>query len=151
VCVGHESISPSDGVVHAARHYSSYSSLVMLGSDLTDRTRDSSRIGDGQPRTGPFLVHIWWTRSDGQLSDRSVGPRTVDCPWTVRGLPADRSVGPCPTDVNRETDRSVSGPLDLNRALNVYSVRKCEAVIIIITSKFINSSDRTKRLSLKHL
>jgi hypothetical protein len=34
----------------------------------------------------------------------------------IEGRPADWSVGPCRTDVNRETDRSVSRPLDLNRA-----------------------------------
>jgi hypothetical protein len=86
---------------------SEYNHKLMTGSHLTDRTRTAR----GQLWTGPFSVHICRTWSDGQLSDRSVGSRTV------RGQPADRSVGPCPTDVNRETDRSVSGPLDLNRAL----------------------------------
>jgi hypothetical protein len=58
----------------------------------TDRTRTR----DGQPRTGPFSVRTCRALSNGQ--------------------PTDRSIGPCPTDANRETNRSVSGRLDLNRA-----------------------------------
>jgi hypothetical protein len=65
----------------------------MAGSDLTDRTR-----------TGPFHgSHLTDT-----VRRTAVGP--------VRRLP----VGPCPSDVNRETDRSVSGPCPV-RVLSVRS------------------------------
>jgi hypothetical protein len=54
--------------------------------------------------------------TDRSRSDR---PKFLNMFKTIGSVrwSADRSVGPCPTDVNRETDSPRTGPFDVNRAL----------------------------------
>jgi hypothetical protein len=80
----------------------------MLGSDLTDRTQ-----------TGPFLgSHL------SNTVRRTAGGR-------VRQL----SVGPYPTDVNRESNRTESGPSNLNRALGW---RKNDVVAMVFENQALS-------------
>ena len=95
-------------------------------------------------RTGPLVR--------GESADcPSPVHRLSVCPRTVREL----SVGPCPTDANRETHRSAdcprTGPLDLNRALlatppNYYPhtlsnrSRTCRIVLECISGILLESS-----------
>jgi hypothetical protein len=62
----------------------------MVGSDL----RDHARIGYGPHVDRPKFLSTF----------KTIGPvrRSADCPRTAGGSVREQSIGPCPTDVNRE-------------------------------------------------
>jgi hypothetical protein len=112
-----------------------------VNSAPTDRGLVGSRFTTDTDR--PKFLNMF--KTIGTVRQSADSP---DCLRTAGGPARGLSVGPCPTDGNRETDWSVSGPLDLNRPLIAYEhvermIQK-NVQVIKLNKKFLVYACRSK-------
>jgi hypothetical protein len=97
----------------------------------TDRRLVRFRFTSDGPDTGiPMFLSMF----------KSAGPvcQSTDCLRSACGPVRLLSVGPCPTDVNRETDRFMSGPLSEPAFSETYrGPHACRAVQCRVKDDFI--------------
>jgi hypothetical protein len=80
--------------IFLAAHFDTCRAMCKLipRSDLTNRIRTVRGQATDSRRSGPFSVHICRTRSDGQLSDRSVGCEPRSGSVRVRSVRSERGI-----------------------------------------------------------